>query len=407
MRERHLGLASALDGGRSTRDGIDGVFDEIAGITGSFRETGSMPDPLYARLLSSGERMSVMLLAAAIRAAGSDARPVSSEQAGLRAEGPARSGSCNLRDSEKGFRSLRGDLDDRGVELTGFYGLDAGGGVVLFGRGGSDDTACAVAAGLGADRLELWKDVPGFMSCDPHKVPDARVIEELSFDEVAQLGAYGSSIVHHGCLGALRGRSTRVIVASIDGAAAGRGTRLVETLNRSRPRVMALADQEGVAEIRLEPDLDGCAEQGVPRLAARALAALTEAGIEAEPAGAGDDQIRFELADERAEDARSVLRRLEPDLPVSLRRSAPRVGAVGDGVATDAEIRENLLACLREAGVRSDLVARPAGRSGLSCTVHADDLSAALAALHGSFFTSGNPAERAEEEVLSAEGGTP
>jgi aspartokinase len=170
---------------------------------------------------------------------------------------------------------------------------------------------------------------------------------------------------------------------------------------------MALADQEGVAEIRLEPDLDGCAEQGVPRLAARALAALTEAGIEAEPAGAGDDQIRFELADERAEDARSVLRRLEPDLPVSLRRSAPRVGAVGDGVATDAEIRESLLACLREAGVRSDLVARPAGRSGLSCTVHADDLSAALAALHGSFFTSGNPAERAEEEVLSAEGGTP
>jgi KamA family protein len=407
MRERHVGLASALDERRDTRDAIDRIFDEIDGLTGSFRADGSMPDPLYARLLSSGERMSVLLLAAAIRAAGSEARPMSSEQAGLRAEGPARSGSCNLQGSADGFRRLRGDVGDRVVVLTGFYGLDAAGGVVLFGRGGSDDTACAVAAGLEAERLELWKDVPGFMSSDPHKVPDARVIEELSFDEVAQLGAYGSSIVHHGCLGALRGRPTRVIVASVEGAAAGHGTRLVETLARSRPRVMALADQEGVAELRLEPHPGQGARREVPRLAAHALAALGEAGIDAEPSGAGDEGVRFEVADERAEDARAVLRRLEPDLPVSLRRTPPRIGAVGDGIATDADVHERMLGCLREAGVRSDLVARPAGRSGLSCTVHADDLSAALVALHGHFFTSDGRAERMETGLLSAEGAKP
>jgi hypothetical protein len=76
-------------------------------------------------------------------------------------------------------------------------------------------------------------------------------------------------------------------------------------------------------------------------------------------------------------------------------------------VATDGDIRERMLACLGEAGVRSDLVARPAGRSGLSCTVHADDLSAALAALHGHFFTSGDSAERSDTGLLSAEGANP
>lgn len=401
LRQRHVSLAAALDERPETSDGVHRVFNEIDRLTTSVRTSGSLPDPLYARLLSSGERLSVMLLAAAIRAAGVEARPVSSEDIDLRAEGPARAGCCSLPGSETAFGRLRAELRDRVLVLTGFYGVDAAGGVVLFGRGGSDDTACAVAAGLGAERLELWKDVPGFMSCDPRKIPGARVIDVLSFDEVAQLGAYGSSIVHYGCLESLRGRTTKVLVSSIEEAAAESGTRLVETVERDGTRVMALADHLGAAELRVERE----GSRTPPRLASLVLDALTEAGVAAEPVSDEAGVARFVVADERAEEARDLLAGLDRGHRVTLDRSSPHIGAVGDGVATDAEIRDRMLSCLDESGVRSDLVARPAGRSGLSCTVHADDLATALRRLHDHFFDSLDPADHSALEPISAEGG--
>lgn len=310
LRQRHLGIARDLAAEVSI---VDRAIAELEELVGSIGAAGDLPDETYARLLSYGERLSVPLLAAAIRNAGPGARPVAAEEAGLKAAGPPRAGSCDIPASAAGLERMRSGLRDQVLVLTGFYGIGDDGGVVLFGRGGSDDTACAVAAGLDADRLELWKDVPGFMSADPQEVRGARVIGEVSFDEVAQLGAYGSRLVHHGCLDPLRGRPIQVFISTVTESGATAGTRLVERLERGTARVVALA---------------------------------------------------------------------------SRRRQPALVGLVGDGIASDPKIRSRMLACLAAAGVRGDLEARPSGLSGLSCTVHPDDLAPALGGLHESFFTS-------------------
>jgi aspartate kinase len=310
---RHVEITRDLAAEDSVLDRVRGALAEVEGLVDSISATGELSDAAYARLLSYGERLSVLLLAAALRKAGLEAQPVAAEEAGLKAAGLPRAGSCDIPASVPGLRRLRNGLLGRIPVLTGFYGIGGDGGVVLFGRGGSDDTACAVAAGLDANRLELWKDVPGFMSADPQEVHGARVIREVSFDEVAQLGAYGSRIVHHGCLEPLRGRPIQVFISSIPEAGSTSGTRLVERLEPGTTRVVALAS-----------------------------------------------------------------RRLQPSL----------VGLVGDGVADDLKVRSRMLSCLAAAGVRSDLVAQPSGRSGLSCTVHPDDLAPALGGLHESFFTS-------------------
>lgn len=314
LSERHLSVARDLDAGGSVLERVRGALTEVRELVGSIAASGELPDATYARLLSYGERLSVLLLADALRKTGCEARPVAAEEAGLKAAGPPRTGSCDIPASVPGLERLRGGLDARIPVLTGFYGVGADGSVVLFGRGGSDDTACAVAAGLDAGRLELWKDVPGFMSADPQEVHGARVIREVSFDEVAQLGAYGSRVVHHGCLDPLRGRSTQVVISTVPGNGAASGTRLVERLDPPRgTRVVALASQ---------------------------------------------------------------------------RRSPALIGIVGEGVASDPEVRSRMLACLVAVGVRGDVEARPSGHTGLSCTVHPDDLAPALSGLHESFFAS-------------------
>lgn len=315
LRRRHLEVAREIAAGGSVLARVQGVLDEAEELIGLIGASGTLSDAAYARLLSYGERLSVVLLAAALQEAGHEALPVAAEEVELRATGAHRAGACDIPASAPGLQRMRRELADRILVLTGFYGIDRGGDVVLFGRGGSDDTACAVTAGLDAGRLELWKDVPGLMSADPRDVASARVIPEISFDEVAQLGAYGSRVVHHGCLDPLRGRATEVFVS---------GTRLVERLQPGAPRVVALTAQRGAPAALLGASLVGVA----------------------------------------------------------------LVGLVGEGVAGDPAIRTHLLSRLAAVGARSDLVARPSGRSGLSCTVHPDDLLPALSDLHASFFPS-------------------
>jgi aspartate kinase len=285
LRRRHLEIAREVASDGSVLDRVQGVLDEAEELVGLIGRSCELSDATYARLLSYGERLSVVLLAAALQATGHDAQPVAAEDVELRAAGSPRAGSCDLPASAAGLRRMRQDLSDRVLVLTGFYGLGQDGGVVLFGRGGSDDTACAMAAGLDAGRLELWKDVPGLMSADPQEIRGAHVIQEVSFDEVAQLGAFGSRVVHHGCLEPLRGRSTQVLISSVPDAGSSSGTRLVETLSRGSTRVVALAS-------RRSPSLIGVVGEGVAGdsgIRSRMLACLAAAGargdLEVQPSG--------------------------------------------------------------------------------------------------------------------------
>jgi aspartate kinase len=285
LRLRHIEIAQAITDDRSVLERVLRTLDEVEEIVASIRAAGELADAVHARLLSSGERLSVLLLAAAIRSAGQEASPIGSEEAGLRATGLARAGSCDVEASAEGLRRIRRDLRDRVLVLTGFYGIGDDGGVVLFGRGGSDDTACAVAAGLDADRLELWKDVPGLMSADPREVQGAHVIREISFDEVAQLGAYGSRIVHQGCLEHLRGLSTQVLISAIPENGSTSGTRLVEKASRGAAKVVALASQRS-------PALIGIVGEGIaddPGIRSHMLSCLAAAGargnLSAQPSG--------------------------------------------------------------------------------------------------------------------------
>lgn len=396
LRQRHLKLAREVEG-TAVIHRVQEILDQVEALVGTVRATGDLSAATYARLLCAGERLSVTLLAAAIEATGHAAQAVTAEEAGVRAAGAAPFGSVDVSASAQGFRQMRHQLSDRILVLTGFYGIGREGGVVLFGRGGSDNTAGAAAACLGADRLELWKDVPGFMSADPREVHDARLIDEISFDEAAQLGAYGSRIVNHGCIELLRGCPAQVLVSSLEGARSGLGTLVVEGRRPDAARVVALGSRKGYAEIQLE----GSPGMGLRQEAGRALNALMDAEIPCQPLTVNEISARFSITEADVDRAQQVICESARGCAVSVRHSPALVGAVGEGVASDPEIRARMLSCLAAAGARGDLVIQPSGQSGLSCSVHSHDLGPSLLGLHEVFFAAPEASPKAARALAA------
>ncbi len=98
------------------------------------------------------------------------------------------------------------------VFVPGFFGVSETGDITTFGRGGSDYSAAVVAAAMDAEILEVWKDVPGYMSADPRFVPEARLIPFLSYDEAAELSYFGAKILHPRTIEPLRKMKLNIAV---------------------------------------------------------------------------------------------------------------------------------------------------------------------------------------------------
>ncbi len=144
-------------------------------------------------LLSVGERITASLLAMALADAGCPAVSLTGSQCGI---------ITDTSHSDARIIEVRGDrvrealARGQTVVVAGFQGVSLAREITTLGRGGSDTTAVALAAALGAVRCEILKDVDGVMTADPSRVPDARLIERLTWDEMAMLAAAGCGVVH-------------------------------------------------------------------------------------------------------------------------------------------------------------------------------------------------------------------
>ena len=396
LRRQHEAVATELPERDAVLLRLQPVLDSVERLLTGIRLTGELTPRTRDLVMCHGDRLAAPLVAAGVLAAGADARAVTSEEAGLMATGSFRVGTCDLAASTPRLMALDHELFDRVLVLTGFYGVNAEGEVVLFGRGGSDYTAGVVAAGLRAGGLELWKDVPGFMTADPREVPDARLVPELSFDEACELGLYGARILHPRCLEPLRGLPISVSVrpvADVDRV----GTHLVERRGApGAPGVVALAARRDVAVVRVQ----GAAMVNEPGVAGRILTAMGEARINVDAVAASMTSLSFTIAASQTAAARRALRRLhelgEAGVEeVDTRESAALLGVVGDRVAADSTLAGRLLGRLGQMGVDVHLVCHGPGDVGLSCAVPETDLRRALLALHEEFFPAAPARDRA------------
>lgn len=155
---------------------------------------GEIPDFAEDMVLSYGERLAALVLLHVLQGKGFDVTLQTPETLGLFTDGEHGNASVDL---AKSAPNIRRHLAGSGlVVIPGFYGISCEGKVTLFGRGGSDYTAAVLAACLDAATVDLWKDVPGFLSADPKVVATPRPLRRLAFHEAAELSYFGARILH-------------------------------------------------------------------------------------------------------------------------------------------------------------------------------------------------------------------
>ncbi len=180
--------------GNAIKDKIEERVNQLEKYLRGIHYLGEIPDFVEDRILSYGERLSSLLLAAILNFFGISCSECLPEDLGLITNGEFRNATVDFPVSQEEVkRNLSGD-EIRVV--PGFYGLSRDFRVTLFGRGGSDYTAAAIARCIDADSVDLWKDVPGFMSADPKLVENPMVLHHLGYNEAAELSYFGARILH-------------------------------------------------------------------------------------------------------------------------------------------------------------------------------------------------------------------
>jgi aspartate kinase len=188
-------VAKAKDKGNQVVVVVSAMGDTTDDLIGKALEITDNPDLReFDTLLATGEQQSMALLAMALRAKGYEAISLSGAQAGITTD-TVHSQARILKIDPK---RVRKELDKGNIVIVaGFQGISKGEDITTLGRGGSDTTAVALAASLGAETCQIYTDVEGVYTADPHLIPGARKLKDIGYEEMLELASYGARVMHN------------------------------------------------------------------------------------------------------------------------------------------------------------------------------------------------------------------
>nr|WP_115094658.1 aspartate kinase [Synechococcus sp. UW106] len=363
--------------------------DELTGLANAI--TSSPTQREMDMLLASGEQVSIALLAMALNAQGVSATSMTGPQVGIATESThGRARILGIRTDRIRNRLAAGQV----VVVAGFQGTstssDGLNEITTLGRGGSDTSAVALAAALGADACEIYTDVPGVLSTDPRKVPDAQLMDTISCDEMLELASLGASVLHPRAVEIARNYGVNLVVRSSWSDAAG--TRLT-----SRPaRPISTNGLELGSPVDGMEEVDGQAVLALshipdqPGIAARLFETLSDGGInvdliiQATHEGSSND-ITFTVAEADLELARGISQKVLDQLGGDLAAEGglTKLSISGAGIMGRPGIAANLFNCLCQQGINLRLIATSEVK--VSCVIESSAGSKAVQAVRDAF----------------------
>jgi len=360
-------------------------------------EVSATPDPREMdMLLSSGERISCALCAMVINDLGHRAVSLTGSQAGIVTdESHTRALILDVR-----AERIRSALADGHIVLVaGFQGVSQSAkNVTTLGRGGSDTSAVAVAAALGAEVCEIYTDVAGVYSADPRIVPDARKLATVSFDEMLEMAASGAGVLQLRAVEYARSHGVNIHCRSSFSDEPGTIVQGEGETMQEKPLITAVTHTTAEARITLigVPDAPGAA--------ARIFEALAGANVNVdmivqnEPVGAdGRAEISFTVPRDDLRAARQALQPLagESFTELTTHEEMGKVSIVGAGMRSHPGVAAKVFGVLAEEGVNINMISTSPIK--ISCVIERDLVPKAVQALHGAFELSGEDTVRVEE----------
>ena len=351
---------------------------------------GDVPTFVNDAILSYGERLSSLLLTEVLQSRGIAAREVLPEDMGLITDGVFGNAACDFAASAASVaKALEGDAV---IVVPGFYGVNHDGKSTLFGRGGSDYSAASIACCIGAESLDVWKDVDGFLSADPGTVSAPRSIAQLNYLEAAELSYFGAKILHPRTVEPLFDRDIPIRILNIMRPERGLQPYTIIDGQRkvTRDVVKSVTSTEDVAILKLH----GPGVGFKPGILAQVTNTLDQHGINIKSVLTAQTAINLLVARDQLDVAYAALveHHLAGVVEVSRNDAVAIVAVVGDGVldASDisngSAIASRALSAALAGGVRVCLAAARASEVAAYMLVQQEDRKLALQLVHAEFF---------------------
>jgi aspartate kinase len=358
-------------------------------------EISAHPDPREMdMLLSTGERQSCALCAMAINDLGHRAISLTGSQAGIVTD----TSHTKARILEVRADRIRDALQEDSIVLVaGFQGVSTTRDVTTLGRGGSDTTAVALAAAIGADVCEIYTDVAGVFSADPRIVPDARKLPVVSFEEMLEMAASGAGVLQLRSVEYARNHGVRIHCrSSFDDAP---GTVVVgEEETVEQPLITAVTHSTEEARVTLKGVPD------TPGVAGRIATVLADANvnidmiIQNEPVSDGQRaDMSFTVPRTDLHDAQVALAPLAGELGMGIHtdEAMGKVSIIGAGMKSHPGVAAKVFATLGDEQINIEMISTSPIK--ISCVIRGDQVPGAVQALHSAFELSGSGTIQAEQ----------
>jgi aspartate kinase len=358
--------------------------DELLDLANAVADTQSPRE--LDMLLSAGERISMALLAMAIRNLGEESRSYTGSQAGMKTD--EKHGAARI--IEVSPRRVREALDGGNIAIVaGFQGFNPDtGDITTLGRGGSDTTAVALAAALDAEVCEIYTDVDGVFTTDPRVVPQARKIDRITSEEMLELAAAGAKVLYIRAVEYARRHNVTLHVRS--SFSRNEGTLVVNSKEGETVEEPVIT---GIAADLSEDKITVVGVPDVPGTAARLFTIVANAGANIDmivqntsTAETGLADISFTLPKSQAQGTLAALEARKADIGFDSLQHDDGIGKialVGAGMRTNTGVSAKLFTALFEAGINIEMISTSEIR--ISVVTRADTVNDAVRVVHHAF----------------------
>ena len=350
-------------------------------------------------LLSTGEQVSVALMAMAIHSLGHQAVSLTGAQIGIKTDSTHTKARIKSISTERMQRLLdEGNI----VIAAGFQGIDEDFNITTLGRGGSDTTAVALAAVLDADACEIYTDVDGVYTTDPRKLPEARRVTQISYDEMLELASLGAGVMHSRSIEFAKKYGVPIHVRSsmtdIPGTVIAQSP---ETRERPVSGAAVTRDEARVSVLGV-PDVPGTSFEIFSRIADRKVTVdMIVQNVGAEGRADVSFTVPKEELDETLEAVNAALEVVGAGT-VTHSDDVSKVSVVGLGMAQQSGVAEKMFRAVSEAGINIEMITT--SEIKISVLVSREHSQDALRAVHDAFNLHQDPAtiEEVQETTRQA-----